>query len=108
MNKYHAKKVTYDGITFDSTKEYRRYVDLKLLEKAKEITDLKVHFPIILFDKSEYGRTLYYIADFTYYDCDKNFVVEDVKGCKKGVAYQMFRLKKRIIAEKYGIEIQEM
>ena len=39
--KYRNKKVEVDGILFDSKKEANRYMELKLLEKAGEITDLK-------------------------------------------------------------------
>ena len=41
MTKYHAIKTVYDGITFDSRKEARRYAALKLLERAGEISDLR-------------------------------------------------------------------
>ena len=40
--KYHNKKVTIDGITFDSKKEARRYQELKLLERAGEIQNLEL------------------------------------------------------------------
>ena len=42
MSKYKAKKCHYDGITFDSGKEMKRYVQLKLMERAGEISDLKL------------------------------------------------------------------
>ena len=40
-NKYGNKKTVVDGITFDSRKEAKRYQELKLLEKAGEIKDLR-------------------------------------------------------------------
>ena len=42
-NKYGAKKVKADGYIFDSQMEFRRYCELKMLEKAKEISMLTVH-----------------------------------------------------------------
>ena len=39
--KYGAKKIEADGLTFDSKKEYARWCELKLLEKAKEISGLQ-------------------------------------------------------------------
>ena len=42
MSKYHNKKVIYNGITFDSIKEKNRYIELKLLERAGLIKNLKL------------------------------------------------------------------
>ena len=48
MNKYRNKKCVLDGIEFDSKKEMRRYSELKLLERAGEISDLKIQVPFLL------------------------------------------------------------
>lgn len=40
--KYGNKKITIDGIEFDSRKEAERYSELKLLERAGEIKDLEL------------------------------------------------------------------
>ena len=101
-SKYRAKKETVDGITFDSRKEASRYRQLKLMEKAKAIQDLQLQVKFPLIPKSKYGREVKYIADFVYYDQGK-MVVEDTKGFKTDV----YKLKKRLLAEKYGIEIKE-
>lgn len=102
MSKYHAVRTEIDGIKFASKKEATRYRQLKLMEQAKAIQDLKrqVAFPLI--KKSKYGREIKYIADFTYYDNGK-LVVEDTKGYRTDV----YKLKKRLMAELYGIEIKE-
>lgn len=42
QSKYHNKKIIQDGIKFDSKLENKRYNELKMLEKAKIITDLKL------------------------------------------------------------------
>ncbi len=102
-SKYHAKKTVVDGITFDSKKEAMHYQELKLLERAGEIHDLKLQVPFVLIDKSPYGRQIKYVADFVYYQ-DGQMVVVDVKGFKTDV----YKLKKRLMAERYGIEIKEI
>lgn len=71
-NKYNAKKVVDDGITFDSQAEHRRYCELKWLLKAGQISHLGVHPRHDLIDCK-------YEADFIYREGDK-VVVEDVKS----------------------------
>ena len=104
MTKYKAKKTIVDGITFDSMKESKRYVQLKELEKSGKITDLQLQVKYILFDKSKYGRKLSYIADFVYLNDKNEEVIEDVKGFKTPV----YRLKKRVFEEKYHKVINEI
>lgn len=101
-SKYHAQKTTVDGITFDSKKEAMRYQELKLLQRAGEIKNLQLQVPYVLIEKSKYGRTIKYIADFVYEEKGQ-VVVEDCKGFKTDT----YKLKKRLLAEKYGIEIKE-
>lgn len=102
MNKYNAKKTVVDGITFDSKKEAKRYGELLLLQRAGVISNLQLQVPYILINKSKYGRAIKYVADFVYYE-NKQIVVEDVKGIRTPV----YRLKKRLFEEKYGIKILE-
>ena len=101
-HKYHARKTEVDGIKFDSKREANRYVELKLMEQAKAIQDLKLQVKFPLVKKSPHGREIVYIADFVYYE-DGKMVVEDSKGFKTDV----YKLKKRLMAELYGIEIKE-
>ena len=102
MSKYHAKRTEVDGITFASKKEANRYQELKLLEKAKQIRDLQMQVPFPLIKKSPYGREIKYYADFVYFENDR-MVVEDTKGYRTDV----YKLKKRLMAELYGITIKE-
>ena len=104
MNKFRAKKTEFNGIKFDSIHEKNRYVELVLMEKAQVIQDLKVQQRFPLIPKSKYGREIYYQADFTYYEQGK-LVVEDAKS--PITKTPVYRLKKRMLAEKYGIEIKE-
>ena len=103
MNKYRNKKTVLDGITFDSMKEAKRYKQLKIFERAGLIKDLKLQVPFVLIDKTSYGRAIKYVADFVYTE-DNKMVVEDVKGVRTDV----YRLKKRLLAERYGIVIKEV
>lgn len=100
MNKYYNKKVVIDGIRFDSQKESVRYKELKLLERAGEISNLELQ-PKFLLQKGfkKNGKTykaIYYIADFTYF-LNGKIVVEDVKG----VETNEFKLKHKLFEYKY-------
>ena len=105
-SKYNSKKTVVDGITFDSKKEANRYCELKLMEKSGLISELILQ---PRYDVEINGqRICFYKADFSYNDENTNLVVEDVKGCKKGAAYAMFRLKVKLVAACHGIEIVEI
>lgn len=102
-NKYGAVKTEVDGIMFDSKREAKRYQELRLLEQAGEITNLRLQVPFELIPKSKYGMPIRYIADFTYNNGNGQLIVEDAKGVKTPV----YLLKRRIMAEIYNIEIKE-
>lgn len=105
-NKYGAKKTTVDGIVFDSRLEASRWSELRNLEKAGVIKNLERQKEFVLIDKSEYGRKVVYKADFVYETKEGKMVVEDTKSAatKTGV----YKLKKRMVAERYGIIIKEI
>lgn len=99
-NKYGAVKTVVDGIKFDSKAEARRYKNLKLLERAGEITNLELQPRYDLIVNGV--KCGFYKADFRYLENGK-LVVEDVKGMKTPV----YNLKKKLIKVIYGIEIFE-
>ena len=101
-SKYHAVKTVLDDIKFDSKKEAKRYIQLKQMERAGLIEKLRLQVPFVLIDKSSYGSEIKYVADFVYIENGIE-IVEDVKGVKTPV----YRLKKRLMAERYGIKIKE-
>lgn len=117
--KYNNKKITRNGITFDSKKEARRYGELLLLERAGEITDLQrqVEFVLIPTQRDpdtigvrggvKKGRTIElavkYIADFVYKENDKT-VVEDTKGFKT----KDYIIKRKLMLYIHGIKIKEI
>jgi len=79
MNKYHATKTTIDGHTFDSKLEAQRYQELRLLEKAGQISDLRRQVRFEIIPKTRATRAHHYTADFTYIEGGVP-IVEDVKG----------------------------
>lgn len=101
--KYKSHITEVEGIRFHSKKEASRYLVLANLEKEGKIKGLKLQPKFTLIPKSKHGREIRYIADFEYYLDDGTYVVEDVKGFRTDV----YRLKKRLLAEKTGIEIVE-
>ena len=104
-NKYNAKKTVVDGITFDSMKEANRYCQLLLMLKTGIISELETQ---PRYDIIHNGvKVCFYKADFRYMQ-DGAIVVEDVKGCKKGAAYSMFRLKKKLVKAFHGVEVIEI
>lgn len=104
-NKFGAVKINADGMTFDSKLEHRRWCTLKMLAKLGKITDLKRQVEFVLIDKTKYGRKISYMADFTYIQ-DGKLIVEDTKS--KATKTPLYRLKKRLMAEKYEIVIKEV
>lgn len=115
-HKYHAKKTIVDGIKFDSKAEAQRYIFLKALEQKGTISDLKRQVPFLLIPAlnlkkphRKNGRLVYqerkvtYVADFVYQK-DGETIVEDVKGVKT----PEYIIKRKLMLQKYGIEIQEV
>lgn len=126
-SKYFAKKVIVDGVEFDSKKEANRWAELKLLEKAGKINNLKKQVPFVLIPSQYVEETIYtpkrhkekkvkklvekkivYIADFVYTDENGNQVVEDVKGYRKNGAYYIYVLKRKLMLFIHGIRVVEI
>lgn len=108
MSKYNSRKITKDGITFDSVKEYRRWCELSLLERAGTIQNLQrqVKFELIpsqRIDGKVIERPCTYIADFVYTENGK-MVVEDTKGFRT----TDYIIKRKLLLWVHGIRIQEI
>jgi hypothetical protein len=110
-----VRKPVHDGIKFDSKREFLRYMDLKMLERAGEIHDIQVHprYPIIiagieirLMSKRYHkaGRLLVYEADFEYVR-DGETVIEDVK-MQSGHRTEVYKIK-RALMKAMGHNIEE-
>lgn len=113
MTKYNAKPVEIDGHRFASTKEAKRYTELKLLQKAGVISHLEIQpvFKLIINGSSlsyDSGRKAKYIADFAYFDAEKGKrVVEDVKS--PATKTPLYKLKKALVQAIYpAVQIVEI
>lgn len=107
-SKYHSRKQTIDGYVFASQREAQRYSELKMLEKAGEISNLELQKRFELIPSQRIGgkvveRPCYYVCDFAY--CEGgNQVIEDAKGMKT----EVYKIKKKLMLYKYGITIKEV
>ena len=109
MNKFGAKKASIDGITFDSKREMLRYCELKMLQRAGKIRDLRLQVPIDLQGRdgpilTRTGRKAKYKADFIYFD---NRLQAEVVEDSKGFVTKDYELKRAILAAQ-GIIIKEV
>lgn len=120
-NKYHARKCVVDDITFDSIKEANRYRELRLLERAGKIRDLdrqvsftliRPHYGLVNGQKKCLERACTYRADFVYREARVSptggtewvDVVEDAKG----VRTEAYKIKKKLMLDRFGIQIREV
>lgn len=110
MNKYRNIGGVYKGMYFASQKELGRFIELEALEAAGEISglDRQVKFELLPAAPPVFTRPLNYIADFVYKDKQFHTIVEDVKGYKRGNAYQIFRIKSRLMLQRLGIDVREV
>lgn len=122
--KYLNKKVTVDGVTYDSTKEYHRYVELLNMEKDGLITGLQRQVKFVLIPKQietieryhkKTGKRLKdkervleqecaYFADFVYFDSNGDMVVEDAKGLRT----TEYIIKRKLMLYLKNIKIREV
>ncbi len=112
-NKFNAQKIELDGMTFDSKKEHKRYIELKAMQQRGEIFGLELHTKFELAPKTKLEGekrakpALRYFADFTYYNTRGEYIVEDVKSAatRKLASY---RNKKHLMSTVHGISIIEV
>lgn len=115
-------------MTFDSQKEAERFRELRLMERAGYIIKLQRQTKFVLIPTQRemsgefYSRgekkgqpkpgkiiehEVAYYADFTYWKKTDNgwkHVVEDVKG----VRTEVYKIKRKLMLERYGIRISEV
>lgn len=120
VNKYGNKKITVGDETFDSAKEYRRFCELKLLQRGKRIHGLQRQVKFVLIptqrEPDEIGvrggvkpgkvieKECAYIADFVYVNDKGETVVEDTKGFRT----TEYIIKRKLMLYVHGIRIQEI
>ena len=108
--KYRNRKVTVDGVTFDSAGEQRRYAELCQLQAAGVSAGLKRSVAFELAPACHLGGkarkpALRYVADFTYTEGGA-LVVEDFKS-PATLANPVYRIKKHLMMTVHGILIRE-
>lgn len=117
-NKYHASKLTTTEGTFDSRKEYNRWCELKLLERAGKISRMcrQQEFTLVPEQREPdvvgprggvkrgkvLERPVCYVADFLYVQ-DGQIIVEDSKGMRT----PEYIIKRKLMLHIYGIRILE-
>ena len=110
--KYNTSPTKVGSIKFDSQKEAARYQELMLRLRAGRIQDLKLQPQFTLQEsyitpEGKRVRAIKYVADFSYFDCDKDKdVVEDVKS--RATKTRVYAIKKKLMAERFEIEVQEV
>ena len=106
-SKYRNKTCFAGGLKFDSIAESKRYLELKALVQAGEITDLDLQVKFELIPKvticGRNQRACYYVCDFQYVK-DGQTVVEDVKG----FATDVYRIKRKLMKHVHGIDVVEI
>lgn len=96
-NKYGNKRTQVDDEKFDSQKEAKRWGELKLRHKAKEITKPIRQYAFIVSEGIEY------VADFVYFEYATNsWIVEDAKGAITPI----FELKQKMMKSRNNLEIK--
>jgi hypothetical protein len=97
-SKYKNKKTSLDGRVYDSKCEADRAAMLKLMVRAKEVILFFEQVPFPLPGNREY------LADFVVLWPDFSWTVEDVKGARTDV----YKIKRDLMRETYGIVIVEV
>lgn len=122
--KYRNRKIEVDGMTFDSVKEYNRFRDLSLLEKAGKIENLQRQEKFVLIPAQrepdtvgkrggiKKGKTIEkecaYIADFAYLQRIGGGLLELVVEDTKGYRTKDYIIKRKLMLYLHGIRIKEV
>lgn len=118
-SKFGNEPTMVNGERIDSKLEAKRYQELLLMQRAGQITGLQRQVKYLIIPEHRepdiigprggrkpgkiIEKARYYVADFVYYDTDGELVVEDAKGFKTDV----YKLKKALMLDRYGIRIKE-
>ena len=119
--KYGNHKINFDGQTFDSMKEYWRYIDLLHMQSEGKITGLQRQVKYVLLPAQRepdttgkrggvkkgklIEREVAYYADFVYKLADTGtLIVEDTKGIRT----TEYIIKRKMMLYFHGIKIKEL
>ena len=128
QNKFKNVKLEIDGEKFDSKREAARYPVLVQMEKAGLIRNLRVKITYTLierqppYDDQPSLPAMTYTPDFSYdepYKAGWRSVTEDVKftagaspkalkRLKQTTAYQLFRVKVKLMRQVLGLIVKEV
>lgn len=90
---------------YASKREAHRAWELNLLHSQGAISNLNEQVSYTLLPPCEgYSKPLRYISDFTYVDTEGVVHVEDSKGFRTDV----YKLKKRMMKQLLGIDVEEV
>lgn len=104
-SKYGNRKIKTEDGTFDSQHEHKRWIELKLLQRAGEIKELERQVKFELVPKQDGERAIHYVADFVYIDNRTGEkIVEDAKGAKTDV----YIIKRKLMLYKHNIRVKEV
>ena len=107
--RYRNEPITVDGEKFASKKQYARWCQLKMLEQAGKVSNLRREVPFELAPgvtlSGKRKPSVRYYADAVYEE-DGAKVVEDTKSdiTRRDPVY---RIKKHLMMSVHGIEIME-
>jgi len=107
--KFGAQRITVDGITFDSKREAKRWAELKLLERAGKIIELRRQVVVPLEGRhgplqARKGRQMRITVDFGYVEvATGQSIYEDAKGMPTR-DYEV----RRAVAAAQGVEVREV
>lgn len=119
--KYRNNKINFDGETFDSMKEYWRYIELLHMQNDGKIKDLQRQVKYILIPAQRepdtvgarggikkgklIEREVAYYADFVYKLADSGtLIVEDTKGMRT----TEYIIKRKMMLYFHKIRIKEL
>jgi len=114
--KYHSERDYRGKLKFASRREAARYDELMLLLGSGEIRNLKLQPQYTLQESyittdGERVRAIRYIADYSYERRDMSsgswaLIIEDVKS--PATRTQKYIIKKKLLRERFGIDISEV
>lgn len=105
QSKWKNVRCEADGKKFDSKHEKDRYMQLKMLQNAGEISNLRVkpRYELIVNKVKICERGFY--PDFSY-EQDGKTVIEDTKS--KATVTDVYKMKRQLLKALYGLEIVEV
>lgn len=111
-SKYNNKRTEYKGETYASKAEAEFAMFLDLMRNAENeadrVAEVRTQVSYVLTINPDTRKPLFYVADFVVNYADGTTKVYDVKGMRGGVPYQLFKLKKALMLEKYNIYVIEV